>query len=131
MIALMQHRSSESVLLAGLRYKMVPLQFALELTWRCAPSTLGSIQACTDRHGSFVPAPQRALHMTVRPPRSNRPLPTGTVTFLFTDIQGSTALWEQHPSAMLEVLARHDAILCEIVGAHGGQTFKSVGDGQC
>jgi class 3 adenylate cyclase len=40
-------------------------------------------------------------------------LPTGTVTFLFTDIEGSTRLWEQHPEAMTAVLARHDAILSE------------------
>jgi class 3 adenylate cyclase len=39
------------------------------------------------------------------------PLPTGTVTFLFTDIEGSTRLWKQHPQAMGEALARHDALL--------------------
>ena len=38
-------------------------------------------------------------------------LPTGTVTFLFTDIEGSTRLWEQHPEAMDKALARHDALL--------------------
>ena len=37
-------------------------------------------------------------------------LPTGTVTFLFTDIEGSTRLWEQHPEAMRAALARHDAL---------------------
>ncbi len=38
-------------------------------------------------------------------------LPTGTVTFLFTDIEGSTRLWEEHPEEMQVALARHDAIL--------------------
>ena len=38
-------------------------------------------------------------------------LPSGTVTFLFTDIEGSTRLWEQHPDAMPGVLEHHDAIL--------------------
>ena len=38
-------------------------------------------------------------------------LPTGTVTFLFTDIEGSTRLWEQHPQAMAGALAHHDQIL--------------------
>ena len=38
-------------------------------------------------------------------------IPTGTVTFLFTDIEGSTRLWEQHPDAMRPALARHDALL--------------------
>jgi class 3 adenylate cyclase len=37
-------------------------------------------------------------------------LPTGTLTFLFTDIEGSTRLWEQHPVAMDAALARHDAL---------------------
>jgi class 3 adenylate cyclase len=37
-------------------------------------------------------------------------LPSGTVTFLFTDLEGSTRLWEEHPDAMRPALARHDAI---------------------
>ena len=38
-------------------------------------------------------------------------LPSGTVTFLFSDIEGSTRLWEEHPDAMRECLARHDEIM--------------------
>ena len=37
--------------------------------------------------------------------------PTGTVTFLFTDIEGSTRLWDAHPNVMRDALARHDTIL--------------------
>jgi LuxR family maltose regulon positive regulatory protein len=55
-------------------------------------------------------------------------LPSGTVTFLFTDIEGSTQLWEQHPQAMPAVLARHDALLRQVVASHGGVVFKTVGD---
>jgi predicted ATPase/class 3 adenylate cyclase len=55
-------------------------------------------------------------------------LPTGTVTFLFTDIQGSTTLWEQNPHGMQAALARHDAILAEVISKHGGIVFKTVGD---
>jgi len=55
-------------------------------------------------------------------------LPQGTITFLFTDIEGSSRLWEQHPRAMPSALARHDALLNEIVTAHGGVVFKTVGD---
>ena len=47
-------------------------------------------------------------------------LPTGTVTFLFTDIEGSTRLWQRDPEAMREALARHDAILRAAVEGHGG-----------
>jgi LuxR family transcriptional regulator, maltose regulon positive regulatory protein len=55
-------------------------------------------------------------------------LPTGTVTFLFTDIEGSTQLWEQHPQAMHAALARHDIILRQAVETRGGVVFKTVGD---
>ena len=54
--------------------------------------------------------------------------PTGTVTFLFTDIEGSTKLWERSPEAMSEALARHDKILRETIEIHGGHVFKTVGD---
>ena len=55
--------------------------------------------------------------------------PTGTVTFLFTDIQGSTALWEAHPDAMRSALARHDALLRRAVEQNSGYVFKATGDG--
>lgn len=55
--------------------------------------------------------------------------PTGTLTFLFTDIESSSYLWEQYPDAMREALARHDAMLRQIVETHGGRIFKTVGDG--
>ncbi|MBI4316078.1 MAG: hypothetical protein HY679_09085, partial [Chloroflexi bacterium] len=49
--------------------------------------------------------------------------PTGTVTFLFTDIEGSTRLWERHPEAMKAALARHDALLRQAIEANGGYAF--------
>ena len=55
-------------------------------------------------------------------------LPTGTVTFLFTDIEGSTTRWEHHPDAMRTALARHDALLRSVLTAHNGYVFKMVGD---
>src|SRR5690242_2331726 len=58
-------------------------------------------------------------------------LPTGTITFLFTDIEGSTKLWEQHPEAMRSALVRHDALLHAAIAAHGGSVFKTVGDQFC
>jgi class 3 adenylate cyclase len=55
-------------------------------------------------------------------------LPGGNVTFLFTDIEGSTRLWEQFPEAMLLALARHDQILQEAILLHAGQVFGTGGD---
>lgn len=56
-------------------------------------------------------------------------LPTGTVTFLFTDLEGSTRLWEEHPEAMRAALARHDSILRDAVEKRGGCVVKTTGDG--
>jgi len=54
--------------------------------------------------------------------------PTGTVTFLFSDIEGSTRLWQAAPEAMQAALARHDAILRRGIESHGGHVFKTAGD---
>ena len=55
--------------------------------------------------------------------------PSGTVTFLFTDIEGSTRLWDQHPDDMTAALRRHDEVLRRIIGAHDGYVFATGGDG--
>ena len=59
----------------------------------------------------------------------NSEFPSGTVTFLFTDIEGSTSLWEQHPEAMKPALARHDAIVRQAVESNHGYVVKMTGDG--
>src|SRR5262245_30788831 len=56
------------------------------------------------------------------------PLPSGTVTFLFTDIEGSTRLWAQNPQTMGAAIARHEALLRAVIAASGGVVFKTVGD---
>jgi predicted ATPase/DNA-binding SARP family transcriptional activator/class 3 adenylate cyclase len=64
--------------------------------------------------------------------REARPLagrvPTGTVTFLFTDIEDSTRLWEQHPDAMQAAVERHDAIVRSTIDRQGGYVFSTAGD---
>jgi predicted ATPase/class 3 adenylate cyclase len=59
------------------------------------------------------------------------PVPTGTVTFLFTDIEGSTRLWEADADAMRAALVAHDAVLRDCVEVRGGWLFKHTGDGVC
>ncbi|HEX3631630.1 MAG TPA: adenylate/guanylate cyclase domain-containing protein, partial [Casimicrobiaceae bacterium] len=58
-------------------------------------------------------------------------LPTGTVTFLFTDIEGSTRLWESQQAAMQAALPRHDALVRACIAHHGGHVFKTGGDAFC
>jgi predicted ATPase/class 3 adenylate cyclase len=70
-------------------------------------------------------APIRPDHAGVQ----THALPHGTVTFLFTDIAGSTRLWEQHQHVLPDIIERHHAILNAIVAAQGGVVFKTVGDG--
>jgi predicted ATPase/class 3 adenylate cyclase len=56
-------------------------------------------------------------------------MPSGTVTFLFTDVENSSSLWERDGTAMMSALARHVSLLREAVDAHGGVLYKTVGDG--
>lgn len=55
-------------------------------------------------------------------------VPSGTVTFLFTDIEGSTRLWERHPEQMQRAFARQETILRAAIAAQGGYAYKMVGD---
>ena len=55
-------------------------------------------------------------------------IPSGTVTFLFTDIEGSTKLSQEHPEEMPALLARHNEILNQAIEAHSGYVFQIVGD---
>src|SRR6266704_3388478 len=56
---------------------------------------------------------------------------TYTLTFLFTDIEGSTPLWDTRPAAMSAATDRHNALLREAITRHGGNTFRVVGDAFC
>ena len=58
-------------------------------------------------------------------------MPSGVVTFLFTDIESSTLRWEADPDAMRVALADHDAVLRSAIEAHDGRIFKHTGDGVC
>jgi predicted ATPase/class 3 adenylate cyclase len=55
--------------------------------------------------------------------------PSGTVTFLFTDIEGSTRFWQADETAMRAALSRHDELLCKTVAHYEGMVFSSTGDG--
>ena len=63
--------------------------------------------------------------------RATSPAPTGTVTFLFTDIEGSTQRWESEPAAMDVAVKRHEALLRAAFLRHRGHVFKTVGDAFC
>lgn len=56
-------------------------------------------------------------------------LTTGTLTFLFTDVEGSAGLWDRFPSAMRDALAQHDAIVRKSIKGQRGQVVKTTGDG--
>src|SRR5579862_824641 len=78
-------------------------------------------ELCCRREGYPL---RRRSHVCMR-------FPSGTVTFLFTDIEGSTKLWEQHPDAMRIALARHDALLRQAIENNDGVVFKTIGDAFC
>ncbi|MCX6897366.1 MAG: SUMF1/EgtB/PvdO family nonheme iron enzyme [Verrucomicrobia bacterium] len=87
-----------------------------------------------ERHASYeeLIAELTAVHekLTAAQTASAAP-PSGTITFLFTDIEGSTQLWEKHPQAMPIALERHNQILRRTMESHGGFVFKTVGDAFC
>jgi len=58
-------------------------------------------------------------------------VPSGTITLLFTDVEGSTRLWEAEPDLMAQALRRHDEILRDAIGQVDGYVFKTVGDAFC
>jgi hypothetical protein len=58
-------------------------------------------------------------------------LPSGTVTFLFTDIEGSTDLAQKYPDALPALLARHHAIVRRAIQTHNGHVFNIIGDAFC
>ncbi len=58
-------------------------------------------------------------------------LPTGTVTFLFSDVEGSTQRWEQYREAMKRAVARHELLMTAAAHQHGGYVFKTLGDASC
>ena len=79
----------------------------------------------------LVEEQQEAAASSKPEPEPTRPwnnLPSGTVTFLFTDIEGSTSRWEQHPQVMRAALVRYDALLRNVIVTHGGVVFKMIGD---
>src|SRR4051812_10005306 len=88
-------------------------------TTRCQGSDRLSPVACDNQAGA---------QQTASMERAMAELPSGTITFLFTDIEGSTALWERDRQAMTAAVERHLALLRAAIEAHGGVLFKTVGD---
>ena len=78
-----------------------------------------------------VPVASRAADISINPLQDSATvdLPSGLITYLFTDIEGSTQLWQQHPDPMRVVMARHDALLNVGIEQHGGLVVKSRGEG--
>ena len=64
------------------------------------------------------------------PPASGA-LPTGAVTFVFTDVEGSAQRWDRDRPAMEKALRRHDELVRAAMIEHGGHVFKTVGDAFC
>ncbi|HVR79485.1 MAG TPA: adenylate/guanylate cyclase domain-containing protein [Acidimicrobiia bacterium] len=83
------------------------------------------VPTLTGRIGKrFVPGRQPAISFDVLDS-----LPDGPVTFLFTDVEGSTRLWEEAPESMLEALSRHDELISDVVERCGGLVVKPRGEG--
>jgi predicted ATPase/class 3 adenylate cyclase len=81
-------------------------------------------ELASDLLGGLDPPRQAPVSVSVS-------LPSGTVTFMFTDIEGSTQRWQDDDHAMSDALAAHDHTIRSVVDRHGGIVFKHTGDGVC
>lgn len=90
--------------------------------------TFISYRAASDAPVAYLSKPPSAEAL-VPPDQSGRPLPTGIVTFLMTDIEGSTRLWERYPNEMESALSRHDRLIQDLVERHMGILIKTKGEG--
>ncbi len=94
-----------------------------ELGVEPAEETAAVYRQIRSRAGRPKPAGQAE-----EPAAQAAPRPSGTVTFLFTDIEGSTQLWEHYPEGMQRAFARQEAIFRQSMAGHGGYVYKMIGD---
>jgi len=87
-----------------------------------------SLSAPPEREANDAEQPDATLPDEQAQRPSMPDLPTGSITFLFTDIESSITRWDHHPQVMRTALARHNAILRQIITAHGGFVFTMKGD---
>jgi predicted ATPase/DNA-binding SARP family transcriptional activator len=87
---------------------------------------LQALEVAILRQDPDLAAPE--VHPALRSAQPAPAPPSGTLTLLMTDIEGSTRLWEQHPDEMARALRRHDEVLRTVIESDGGYVFKTVGD---
>ena len=116
-----------------------PSYLRLRVDFTPQPPILGEPEGTPSYGGpALTPVPpelgaggDRNRHQPVLERTAAMTVPASPITFLFTDIEGSTKLWEQHPEAMRLALARHDALMREAVTERRGRVFKTIGDAFC
>ncbi len=109
------------------RYTRPPLRSQTLEYHEIAPPFFGAVRSSRRRTDSIETGTSNAVEWAM----PSGALPTGTVTFLFTDIEGSSKLWETHQEVMRVSLARHDAVLRQAIGGANGHVFKTMGDAFC
>jgi predicted ATPase/class 3 adenylate cyclase/DNA-binding SARP family transcriptional activator len=127
------------------RYQNARAHLAQELGLEPGPALRALQTQILDHAPELEPAPRQAANgpptsLTGTPAgdtsddtqrRNARTPPAGTVTFMFTDIEGSTRAWEERPDSMRAALRRHDRLVRDAVTAGEGYVFKTVGDAFC
>jgi predicted ATPase/DNA-binding SARP family transcriptional activator len=120
---------------ALLAYRELRLLLHRELNAAPDPETQAvfqQVRAVARSRAQVAPAVgDRSPTVPLPPALLRLPLSEDTLTFLFTDLAGSSRLWEDHPDAMPEALARHEALLRQATEAHGGSVFKTLADSCC
>ena len=94
--------------------------------FQALPDCMPAVQKMQYSMESIGASPSRSIG----PVGSHAP-PSGLVTFLFTDIEGSTVRWDRDAVAMQQAVRRHDTLLRTAIAAHQGHVFKTIGDAFC
>jgi predicted ATPase/class 3 adenylate cyclase len=106
-------------------------QIRAEARQKAAPGARRQAPGLTTREPASHSAKQHALPHAWRLAPGAWRQSGATLTFLFTDIAGSTRLWEEDPEGMRAALARHDLLLHDAIERHHGHVFKTMGDAFC
>ncbi len=90
-----------------------------------------AFRGASPENGELRPASEASPVSATPQERLPESIPTGTVTFVFTDIEGSTERWDRNRAAMQAAVRRHDELMRAAIDSHDGYVFKTIGDAFC
>jgi len=103
--------------------------YEMKTSYRFLSPTTPTVVSCREPESPVVLAADATVRQDERVTAGATSLPTGVVTFLLTDIEGSTRAWQESPAQMTELVSEHYGILDEVIATHGGRRPQEQGEG--